>query len=110
MNDQLLEKVYVELNPASDDEGWKVTTTIPLPSLPYSQVGSTYLLLSMPEEGNVTGSFSAVLKFQVRDVDPTTGEPESDDFYDDTYAVSFTLTMTSSLLKCFCNIKKLNLA
>lgn len=43
----------------------------------------------MPEEGNVSGSFSAVLKFQVRDVDPTTGEPESDDFYDDTYAVSY---------------------
>jgi len=87
LNDQLLEKVHVELNPAADDEGWKVVATIPLPSLPYSQVASTYLLLSMPEEGNVTGSFSAVLKFQVRDVDPTTGEPESDDFYDDTYAL-----------------------
>jgi coatomer protein complex subunit gamma len=68
-----------------------VEKTIVLPSLPYSQVGSTYILLSMPEEGNVTGSFSAVLKFQVRDVDPTSGEPESDDFYDDTYAVSLKL-------------------
>jgi coatomer protein complex subunit gamma len=75
------------LSPSGDDEGWKVIATVPLASLPYSQVGSTYLLLSLPEEGNITGSFSAVLKFQVRDVDPTTGEPESDEFYDDTYAV-----------------------
>lgn len=88
LNDQLLEKVHVDLSPVGGDEGWRVLKTISLPSLPYSQVGSTYLLLSMPEEGNVSGSFSAVLKFQVRDVDPTTGEPESDDFYDDTYAVN----------------------
>lgn len=92
-----MEKVHVELAPAGEDEGWRVMKTIPLDSLPYSQVGSTYLLLAMPEEGNLTGTFSAVLKFQVRDVDPTTGEPESDDFYDDTYAVSFLFYLVTLL-------------
>ncbi|KAI6206983.1 Coatomer subunit gamma [Aphelenchoides besseyi] len=64
-----------------------VEATIPLPSLPYSQVGSTYILLSVPEDSEMNATFSATLKFQVRDVDPTTGEPESDEFYDDSYAL-----------------------
>lgn len=60
---------------------------VPLAALPYSQLGTTYVLLAMPEEGSVTGSFNATLKYQVKDVDPTTGEPESDEHYDDSYVV-----------------------
>lgn len=77
----------MELEPAGEDEGWKVEAIVPLAALPYSQLGTTYVLLAMPEEGGVTGSFNATLKFQVKDVDPTTGEPESDEHYDDSYVV-----------------------
>lgn len=38
--------------------------------------------------GSVTGNFAATLRFNVRDVDPTTGEAESDDTYEDSYVVS----------------------
>ena len=37
--------------------------------------------------GAVTGIFSAALKFKVKDVDPATGEPESDDTYEDRYVL-----------------------
>ncbi len=51
------------------------------------QGGSTYSLLHLPEDGHVTGTFVATLKFQVKDVDPTTGEPDSDDHYNDSFVV-----------------------
>lgn len=33
------------------------------------------------------GTFSATLTFKVRDCDPTTGEPETEEGYDDDYSV-----------------------
>lgn len=89
MNDQLLENVSVELESLSDSEEWKVCKTIPLDSLSYSAVGTTYTLLEMPESGAVTGSFGATLKFKARDVDPSTGQPDGDECYDETFVVSY---------------------
>uniref|UniRef100_A0A914XJ47 Coatomer subunit gamma n=2 Tax=Plectus sambesii TaxID=2011161 RepID=A0A914XJ47_9BILA len=84
LNDQLLENVFVELEPQGE-EGWEVETHLALPSLPYNQLGSTYTLVKMPDGGEVTGAFNATLKFLVKDVDPNTGEPEGDDGYEDSY-------------------------
>ncbi|TKR82477.1 hypothetical protein L596_016197 [Steinernema carpocapsae] len=86
LNDQLLENVHVELE-ANDDAGWELEQSLALASLPYSVKGTTYILLAKPEDGVTTGSFTATLKFEVKDVDPATGEPESDEHYDDTYAL-----------------------
>ncbi|KAI1727601.1 coatomer gamma subunit appendage platform subdomain-containing protein [Ditylenchus destructor] len=86
LNDQLLENVSVVVEP-TDEGPWKVSKVLPLPSLPYSHPGTTYVLMEIPDDGQITGSFNATLKFQVRDVDPTTGEPESDDHYDDVYVL-----------------------
>ncbi|KIH57994.1 coatomer gamma subunit appendage domain protein [Ancylostoma duodenale] len=43
--------------------------------------------MEFPESGSVTGTFGATLKFNVKDVDPATGEPESDDTYEDSYVL-----------------------
>lgn len=87
LNDQLLEKVYVKLV-AAEDEGWKVLKIVSLGALKYgNDKGTTYVLLALPEDGSCTGSFTATLEFNVKDVDPTTGEPESDDVYADTFAL-----------------------
>ncbi|EPB77161.1 coatomer gamma subunit appendage domain protein [Ancylostoma ceylanicum] len=51
------------------------------------QTKSTYVLMEFPESGSVTGTFGATLKFNVKDVDPATGEPESDDTYEDSYVL-----------------------
>jgi len=91
LSDQLLEHVSVELEVQDEDgagAGWAVEKTIPLEKLPYGQEGGKiYCLVSLPDDGHVTGTFTATLKFQVKDVDPTTGEPESEDHYGDTYVL-----------------------
>ncbi|KAE9556241.1 hypothetical protein FO519_000580 [Halicephalobus sp. NKZ332] len=88
--DQLLTDVYVELTPVESTE-WHLTKKIELPKLPYNEVGTTYLCYANTNEPS---SFQALLKFKVFDVDPASGEPESDECYDDCYAledVEFTL-------------------
>lgn len=83
LNDQLLENVRVDL--VVPDE-YVVRAVIPCPRLPYSEVGATYVIVEFPEEKTMTvGTFCATLKFSVKDCDPNTGEPDSDEGYDDEY-------------------------
>ncbi|KAK3761531.1 hypothetical protein RRG08_051219 [Elysia crispata] len=84
LNDQLLEKVTVEMEPA---EGFEVTKYIACQSLPYNKPGTTYTLVRLPAEPTqVTGTFACTLKFLVKDCDPQTGEPD-DEGYDDEYVL-----------------------
>ncbi|KAJ1364038.1 hypothetical protein KIN20_024028 [Parelaphostrongylus tenuis] len=85
LNDQLLENVVVQLDDV--DGEWATVDMVPIDSLPYNETKSTYVLLEFPESGSVTGTFAATLKFNVKDVDPTTGEAESDDTYEDSYVL-----------------------
>ncbi|KAL3071627.1 hypothetical protein niasHT_031991 [Heterodera trifolii] len=89
LNDQLLEEVFVEIEPQDEGEDcpWHVQSVRPLAQLPFGQPGTTYVLLKMPEDGRIAGTFGAKLKFKICDVDPTTGEPESNDLYDEVYAL-----------------------
>uniref|UniRef100_A0A8R1TKQ9 Coatomer subunit gamma n=1 Tax=Onchocerca volvulus TaxID=6282 RepID=A0A8R1TKQ9_ONCVO len=88
LNDQLLENVYVELEQASDTEKWTILHTIPLEKLSFGVESTTYVLLKIPSTpGVVTATFSANLKFKVRDIDPTTGEFESDESYNDVFVL-----------------------
>lgn len=84
LNDQLLESVSVVV----EGEGWVVQASLPCASLPYSQPGSCYVLLPIPEDiMATTGTLSATLKFTVRDCDPATGEPDTDEGYEDDYTL-----------------------
>ena len=62
-----------------------------IPSLPYGQPKIAYIVVSWPEdvEAATAGTINAVLKFVVKDCDPDTGLPDSDEGYDDEYVVSF---------------------
>jgi len=83
LNDQLLENVHVQLEPP---DGYRTMRVIPCPCLPYSEAGATYVVLQFPEElGATVGTFNATLKFLVKDCDPATGLPDSDEGYDDEY-------------------------
>uniref|UniRef100_A0A8R1ITU1 COP-gamma_platf domain-containing protein n=1 Tax=Caenorhabditis japonica TaxID=281687 RepID=A0A8R1ITU1_CAEJA len=85
MNDQLLLDVSVDLE---DPEGeWAPKHTIPIEKLPYGEVHSAYSLLEFPFSGAIAGSLGATLKFKVMDVDPSSGEPDSEDTYDQTYVL-----------------------
>lgn len=84
LNDQVLEKVMVDMEAA---EGFEVVKQIPCASLPYNKPGSTFTLVRLPEDAtSVTGTFPCTLKFVVRDCDPNTGEPD-DDGYNDEYVL-----------------------
>lgn len=85
LNDQLLQKVVVQMEPSED---YEVLHYIPAASLPYSQPGSCYSLVRLPndEPTAVSCTFSCTMKYLVRDCDPNTGEPD-DDGYDDEYVL-----------------------
>ncbi|TRY66334.1 hypothetical protein DNTS_024326 [Danionella cerebrum] len=85
LNDQLLQKVLVQMEPS---EAYEVLHYVPAASLPYSQPGSCYSLVRLPEDDPtaVSCTFSCTMKYLVRDCDPNTGEPD-DDGYDDEYVL-----------------------
>jgi len=81
--DQLLENVRVEL---TIPEGFTARAQIPCQKLQYNSMGSTYTLVEFPPNvANSVGAFGATLRFVVKDCDPVTGLPDSDDGYDDEY-------------------------
>ncbi|XP_055376197.1 coatomer subunit gamma [Condylostylus longicornis] len=81
--DLLLENVRVDL---TIPEGFIARAQIPCQKLSYNSMGSTYTLVEFPPDiGSSVGAFGAVLRFVVKDCDPNTGMPDSDDGYDDEY-------------------------
>ncbi|KAM5255238.1 coatomer subunit gamma-2 isoform 1-T1 [Ctenodactylus gundi] len=85
LNDQLLEKVTVQMEPA---DSYEVLCCVPAPSLTYNQPGICYTLVRLPDEDPtaVASTFSCTMKFTVRDCDPNTGVPDEDG-YDDEYVL-----------------------
>lgn len=84
LNDQVLEKVTVDMEAA---DGFEIVKQIACPRLPYNKPGTTYTLAHLPEDPTaVTGTFPCALKFVVRDCDPNTGEPD-DEGYSDEYVL-----------------------
>ncbi|KAK7862012.1 hypothetical protein R5R35_002151 [Gryllus longicercus] len=83
LNDQLLENVHVQLEAP---DGYHIVRSVPCARLPFNETGSTYIVLQYPDELPASvGTFSATLKFLVKDCDPATGQPDSDEGYDDEY-------------------------
>lgn len=83
LSDQLLENVRVEL---VAPDGYIIRAVIPCAKLPYNETGSTYVIVEFPQDLLASAaSFGATLKFIVKDCDPNTGEPDSDEGYDDEY-------------------------
>ncbi|XP_071442422.1 coatomer subunit gamma [Hetaerina americana] len=83
LNDQLLENVRVQLE---CPEEFEVVKDVALAHLPYSETHSSYVLLQLPRTlSATTGTFGATLKFLVKDCDPATGQPDSEEGYDDEY-------------------------
>lgn len=105
LSDQLLENVRVDL---VIPEGFTLRAVIPCAKLPYSEVGSTYVIVEYPNEvASSAASFGATLKFIVKDCDPNTGEPDSDEGYDDEYILEdLEITVADQIQK----VKKSNFA
>lgn len=77
LSDQLLENVRVHLELAP---GYNIVNEITCERLPYGEPGSVYIILEYPNDlVDTAGTFGATLKFVVKDCDPATGLPDSDE-------------------------------
>ncbi|EDW23975.1 GL23633 [Drosophila persimilis] len=83
LSDQFLENVRVEL---TLPEGFTTRAVVPCPKLPYNELQTTYVIVEFPPDaGSSIATFGATLRFVVKDCDPNTGEPDSEEGYDDEY-------------------------
>lgn len=83
MNDQILEEVHVRLEMP---EGYRLLREVSCEKLPYNQKGTVFSILQFPDDvASSAGVFGVTLKFIVKDCDPNTGIPDSDDGYSDEY-------------------------
>jgi len=81
--DQLLEAVVVDMELG---EGWEEVAKVKAPTMQYNVSSTIYSVLSVPEDlTECVTSMTTTLKFTVKDCDPATGEPDSDEGYDDEY-------------------------
>lgn len=122
MSDQILENVRVEL---TIPDGFVTRAVIPCPKLPYNDLQTTFVIVEFPQDVgssagrylrvnqwtifllfcNLIASFGATLRFVVKDCDPNTGEPDSEDGYDDEYMLEdLEITVADQIQK----IKKSN--
>ena len=88
--EQMLSNVTVALQPGDGDTQAVFTqeVSIPLPDMPLQRPGSCFVALRRAGDdsgsgGAHMGSFSASLRFTVREVDPSTGEPEPEGYPDE---------------------------
>ncbi|KAF0308268.1 Coatomer subunit gamma-2 [Amphibalanus amphitrite] len=83
LNDQLLEDVTVQLEAA---DGFEVVATLPCARLEYNVTNTCYTLIKLPDDLMATvGSCGATLRYVVKDCDPATGLPDTDEGYEDEY-------------------------
>nr|AAF05719.1 coatomer protein gamma subunit [Drosophila melanogaster] len=98
LSDQILENVRVEL---TLPEGFTTRAVIPCPKLPYNDLQTTFVIVEFPPDAaNSIATFGATLRFVVKDCDPNTGEPESEEGYDDEYMLEdLELTVADQIQK-----------
>ncbi|KAK4401548.1 Coatomer subunit gamma-2 [Sesamum angolense] len=96
--EQLLENVTVIVD-ASDAEEFSEVGTKPLRSLPYDTPGQTFVAFEKPEGVPAVGKFSNVLRFTVKEVDPSTGESEDDGVEDEYQLEDFEVVAADYILK-----------
>ncbi|KAG2460094.1 COPG2 protein, partial [Polypterus senegalus] len=98
LNDQLLQKVIVQMEPS---EAYEVVHYVPAANLPYNQPSSCYTLVRLPDEDPtaVSCTFSCTMKYLVRDCDPNTGEPDEDGYNDEYLLEDLEVTVADHIQK-----------
>ncbi|KAL0384099.1 UNVERIFIED_CONTAM: Coatomer subunit gamma-2 [Sesamum radiatum] len=84
---------------ASDAEEFSEVGTKPLRSLPYDTPGQTFVAFEKPEGVPAVGKFSNVLRFTVKEVDPSSGEAEDDGVEDEYQLEDFEVVAADYILK-----------
>ncbi|KAI3446100.1 hypothetical protein Pfo_002765 [Paulownia fortunei] len=96
--EQLLENVTVIVD-ASEAEEFSEVGTKPLRTLPYDTPAQTFVAFEKPEGVPAVGKFSNLLRFTVKEVDPSTGEAEDDGVEDEYQLEDFEVVAADYILK-----------
>lgn len=80
--EQVLDNVSVLMDLA-EAEAFEEESVIPLATMPYNNMGHCFTVLRRPAGSMVLGKFLNILKFTVKEVDPSTGEAEEDGYEDE---------------------------
>ncbi|XAR72818.1 hypothetical protein NMG60_11019587 [Bertholletia excelsa] len=96
--EQLLENVTVIVD-ASEAEEFAEVASKPLRSLPYDSPGQTYVAFEKPDGVPAVGKFSNMLRFIVKEFDPSTGEAEEDGVEDEYQLEDLELVAADYMLK-----------
>ncbi|CAA0826430.1 Coatomer subunit gamma [Striga hermonthica] len=96
--EQLLENVTVIVD-ASEAEEFSEVGAKPLKSLPYDTPAQTFVAFEKPEGIPAVGKLSNVLRFTVKEVDPSTGEAEDDGVEDEYQLEDFEVVAADYILK-----------
>ncbi|WOL03049.1 hypothetical protein Cni_G11769 [Canna indica] len=96
--EQLLEQVTVFVD-ASEAEDFSEVVSKPLRSLPCDSPGQTFVAFEKPEGVPAIGKFSNLLKFVVKEVDPSTGEAEEEGVEDEYQLEDLEIVAADYMLK-----------
>ncbi|PKA57036.1 Coatomer subunit gamma-2 [Apostasia shenzhenica] len=96
--EQLLENVIVTVDTSEAEEFAEVASK-PLKTLPYDSPGQTFVAFEKPDGLPSNGRFSNMLKFIVKEVDPSTGEAEEDGVDDEYQLEDLEVTAADYMLK-----------
>ena len=80
--EQVIEDVSVMLDLA-DAPDLEEESSIPLAVAPNDGAGQAYVVLRRTVEGPAIGTIASILKFKVKEIDPSTGEAEEEGFDDE---------------------------
>ena len=69
--------------PLSSQEDFTEALVLPLREMPHDGVGQAYTVLERPPGSMALGRFATVLRFRVREIDPSTGEAEEGGYGDE---------------------------
>eukprot|EP00252_Welwitschia_mirabilis_P027999 TRINITY_DN98_c0_g2_i1.p1 TRINITY_DN98_c0_g2~~TRINITY_DN98_c0_g2_i1.p1 ORF type:complete len:890 (+),score=165.23 TRINITY_DN98_c0_g2_i1:103-2772(+) len=93
-----LENVHVIVDASEAEEFYEVASK-PLSSLPYNSPGQTFVAFEKPEGAYTCGKFSNLLKFIVKEVDPSTGVPDEEGVEDEYQLEDLEVTPADYMLK-----------
>ncbi|KAK9837106.1 hypothetical protein WJX81_003075 [Elliptochloris bilobata] len=82
VEEQVLEDVSVTVDLAQAEE-FEEEAVVPLERMPHGAVGHTFTLLRRPEGSMALGKLVNILRFKVKEIDPSTGETEEEGYEDE---------------------------
>jgi len=100
LEDQLLENVSVKVE--IEDGEFEVVDEIPLESLPYDTIGTTYVIIQKEPESNPVGTLSCTLKFTAKEIDTASGDVDENGYEDEYQLEEIEITIADYMAAWTC--------